>query len=119
GMGGLDLLCGTAVHGLQLGTLAVSLVLDSARTQRDAKRVLAWQERTRAQVYRYEPLPAIDDPELAGRVAELRTVLRTLQQARLERRPGADLERRSVALQREVSRLGWYTSKWGRPRPVA
>ena len=118
-MGGLDLVCGTAVHGLELGRMAVTLVLDGARTESDARRLLAWQERTRAQVYRYEPMPAIDDPELASRVAELRTVLRTVQQARLERRPVAQLERRSTELQREVSRLGWHTSHWGRPRPVS
>jgi tetratricopeptide (TPR) repeat protein len=118
-MGGLDLVCGTAVHGIELGRLAVGLVLDDARSDADARRVLSWQERTRAQVYRYEPLPVIDDPELASRVTELRTVLRTVQQARLERRAVAHLERRSAALQREVSRLGWHTSRWGRPRPVA
>jgi tetratricopeptide (TPR) repeat protein len=117
-MGGLDLMCGTALHGLELGRLAVGLVLDGARTQRDARRVLAWQERTRAQVYRYEPLPSIDDPELASRVAELRTVLRAMQHARLDRGPTARLEQRSIALQREVTRLGWHTSQWGRPRPV-
>ncbi|GAB1514754.1 CHAT domain-containing protein [Actinophytocola sp. KF-1] len=118
-MGGLDLVCGTAVHGIELGRLAIGIVLDGARTDADARRLLAWQERTRAQVYRYEPLPAIDEPELANAVAELRTVLRTLQQARLERRPVAHLERRSAALQREVSRLGWHTSHWGKPRPVS
>jgi len=118
-MGGLDLVCGTAVHGLELGRMAVTLVLGSARTEADARRLLAWQERTRAQVYRYEPMPAIDDPELASRVAELRTVLRTMQQARLERRPVTQLERRSTELQREVSRLGWHTSHWGKPRPVS
>jgi len=117
-MGGLDLVCGTAVHGFELGKLAVNLVTDKARTSADARRVLAWQERTRAQVYRYEPLPAIDDPELASRVTELRAVLRTVQQAKLDRRPTAHLERRMTALQREVSRLGWHTSHWGRPRPV-
>jgi CHAT domain-containing protein len=118
-MGGLDLVCGTAVHGIELGRLALSLVLGGASTDADARRLLAWQERTRAQVYRYEPMPAIDDPELASRVAELRTVLRTVQQARLERRPVTHLERRSAKLQREVSRLGWHTSHWGKPRPVS
>jgi tetratricopeptide (TPR) repeat protein len=117
-MGGLDLVSGTAVHGWQLGDLAVGLVLDGARTAADARRLLAWQERTRAQVYRYEPLPAIDNPELAARVAELRTVLRTVQRARLDRRPVAGLDRRSVTLQREVSKLGWHTGNWGQPRPV-
>ena len=118
-MGGLDLVCGTAVHGIELGRLAVGLVLEGARTDADARRLLAWQERTRAQVYRYEPLPTIDDPELASVVAELRTVLRTLQQSRLERRPVTHLEQRSTALQREVNRLGWSTSRWGKPRPVS
>jgi tetratricopeptide (TPR) repeat protein len=118
-MGGLDLVCGTAVHGLELARLTIGLVLDGAKTDADARRLLAWQERTRAQVYRYEPMPTIDDPELATRVAELRTVLRTLQQARLERRPVTQLEQRSVALKREVNRLGWQTSQWGKPRPVS
>jgi tetratricopeptide (TPR) repeat protein len=118
-MGGLDLVCGTAVHGLELARLTIGLVLDGARTDADARRLLAWQERTRAQVYRYEPMPAIDDPELASRVAELRTVLRTMQQARLERRPVTQLEQRSVVLKREVNRLGWQTSQWGKPRPVS
>jgi CHAT domain-containing protein/tetratricopeptide (TPR) repeat protein len=118
-MGGLDLVCGTAVHGLELARLAVGLVLNDARTDADARRLLAWQERTRAQVYRYEQMPAIDDPELASRVAELRTVLRTMQIARLERRPVTQLEQRSVALKREINRLGWQTSQWGRPRPVS
>jgi tetratricopeptide (TPR) repeat protein len=118
-MGGLDLVCGTAVHGLELARLAVNLVLEGARSDADARRLLDWQERTRAQVYRYEPLPVIDDPELASRVSELRSVTRTVQQARLERRPTGYLERRMTALQREVNRLGWHTSHWGKPRPVS
>jgi tetratricopeptide (TPR) repeat protein len=118
-MGGLDLVCGTAVHGIELARRTLGLVLDGASTDADARRLLAWQERTRAQVYRYEPMPSIDDPELASRVAELRTVLRMVQQARLERRPVTQFEQRAVALQREVNRLGWHTSRWGKPRPVS
>ncbi|RZS41085.1 CHAT domain-containing protein [Herbihabitans rhizosphaerae] len=117
-MGGLDLVCGTAVHGRALGRLAVGIVLEGARGAADARRLLAWQERTRAQVYRYEPLPVIDDPLLADRVAEVRTLLRAIQVARLEGRSSAALERRCETLQREVSRLGWRTSRWGRPRPM-
>jgi tetratricopeptide (TPR) repeat protein len=113
-MGGLDLLSGTAVHGRELGELAVGLALAGS----DAREAFAWLERTRAQVYRYEPLPAIDDPVLADRVAEARSVSRALQQARLEGRSVAELEARDEELQREVARLGWYTSRWGRPRPV-
>ncbi len=115
-MGGLDLLCGTAVHGRELGDLAVSLTL--AATPPSPTEAFDWLERTRAQVYRYEPLPAIDDPVLARRVAEARSVSRSLQHSRLDRRPVAELERRLEALRQEVSRLGWHTSPWGRPRPV-
>ncbi|WP_235921709.1 CHAT domain-containing protein [Lentzea tibetensis] len=113
-MGGLDLLCGTAVHGRELGELAVGLVLSSG----DPHEIFNWVERTRAQVYRYEPLPVIDDPTLASRVTELRSLARTMQQARLEGRPVAAQESRFDALRREVARLGWHTSPWGRPRPV-
>ncbi|GAB2988093.1 CHAT domain-containing protein [Saccharothrix stipae] len=114
-MGGLDLLCGTAVHGRELGELAIGLVLDHGG---DAEAAFDWLERTRAQVYRYEPLPAIDDPVLARRVAQARSLARAVQQARLDGRPAAELEDRLDALQREVARLGWHTSVWGRPRPV-
>ncbi|MEU4763569.1 CHAT domain-containing protein [Actinosynnema sp. NPDC023794] len=114
-MGGLDLLCGTAVHGRELGELAVGLVLEH---DGDAEATFDWLERTRAQVYRYEPLPAIDDPVLARRVAQSRSLSRAVQQARLDGRPVAELEARLDALQREVARLGWHTSVWGRPRPV-
>ncbi|WP_306745570.1 CHAT domain-containing protein [Saccharothrix yanglingensis] len=118
-MGGLDLLCGTAVHGRELGELAVGLVLDhDGEHGGDAGRAFDWLERTRAQVYRYEPLPAIDDPVLARRVAESRSLSRAVQQARLDGRPVDELEARLDALQNEVARLGWHTSVWGRPRPV-
>ncbi|GAB3494604.1 CHAT domain-containing protein [Amycolatopsis cihanbeyliensis] len=118
-MGGLDLLSGTAVHGQELGRLGVRVVLERARGQSGARRVLAWQERTRAQVFRYEPMPVIEDQVFASRITEMRSVQRTVQQLRLEGKPVATLEKRYAALQREVSRLGWYTSPWGRPRPVS
>ncbi|MFC4002684.1 CHAT domain-containing protein [Prauserella oleivorans] len=118
-MGGLDLLCGTAVHGQELGALAVGLVLARAGGERGARRLFAWQERTRAQVYRYEPLPEIDDPVLARHLTEMRHVRRTVQQNRLAGKPVAALEQRYARLQREASRLGWYTSRWGSPRPVS
>ncbi|HJQ45655.1 MAG TPA: CHAT domain-containing tetratricopeptide repeat protein [Amycolatopsis sp.] len=118
-MGGLDLVCGTAVHGQELGQLALGLVLEHARGDAGGRRLLAWQELTRAQVYRYEPLPAITDPVLAKLITEMRHVQRVAQQNRLQGEPVAGLEQRSVQLQREASRLGWYTSPWGRPRPVS
>jgi tetratricopeptide (TPR) repeat protein len=116
-MGGLELVCGTAVHGQQLGDLAVRLTLDSPR--RDARRLFSWLERTRAQVYRYEPLPAIDDPVLAEQVSLLRSLRRAAQQARLAGRSPRREEKQIVALERDVVRQGWHASPWGRPRPVA
>ncbi|HWD01006.1 MAG TPA: CHAT domain-containing protein [Amycolatopsis sp.] len=119
-MGGLDLVCGTAVHGEELGRLAMRLVLRRARRNAaGARRLFAWLERTRAQVYRYEPLPVIEDPVLSRHITEMRHLQRTIQRARLEGEPVKALEQRYSALQHEASRLGWYSSPWGRPRPVA
>jgi tetratricopeptide (TPR) repeat protein len=118
-MGGLDLVCGTAVHGQALGLLAVRLVLDSAHGHLGTQRLFAWLERTRAQVYRYEPMPVIEDPVLAKHITEMRHLQRSIQQGRLTGAPVAALEQRYTRLQGEVSRLGWYTSQWGRPRPVS
>ncbi|WP_026316148.1 CHAT domain-containing protein [Actinokineospora enzanensis] len=119
-MGGLELMCGTAVHGRQLGDMAVRLVLRHPRP--DARRLFGWLERTRAQVYRYEPIPDIDDPRMAEKATELRLAKRTAQLVRLAGRSAEraeKLEKQTAALEREVARQGWYASPWGRPRPVA
>ncbi|MBC6448914.1 CHAT domain-containing protein [Actinokineospora xionganensis] len=116
-MGGLELVCGTAIHGRKLGELAIQLVLDGRRT--DPRRLFTWLEQTRAQVYRYEPLPTIADSEMATKAAELRHVRRALQLDRLAGRPVGKLDKLAAALQRDVVRLGWHTSAWGSPRPVA
>jgi tetratricopeptide (TPR) repeat protein len=118
-MGGLELVCGTAVHGRELGELAVRLVLDGPVSSDTARQLFTWLERTRAQVYRYEPLPPIDDPVLAERVGEYRHLSRALREARRDGAPVAELAVRHAALQREVMRLGWRDGPWGRPRPVA
>lgn len=115
-MGGLELVCGTAVHGQELGELAVRLVLEGPRP--DARRLFGWLERTRAQVYRYEPLPAIDDPLVAEKATELRLARRSAQSVKLAGHSAGKLEKQTAALEREL-RQGWFTSPWGRPRPVA
>ena len=116
-MGGLELVCGTAIHGQALGELAVRLVLDRRHT--DARQVFGWLERTRAQVYRYEPLPEIDDPLFAAKVADIRRLRRAAQLERLAGRPGRKQLAQATALERDVLRQGWYATQWGRPRPVA
>lgn len=114
-MGAIELVSGTALHGRQLGELAVRLVMRSGR----ARSVFDWLERTRAQTYRYEPLAGVDDPVLVERVAETRLLSHALHVARLEGRSTAALDAGYEAKQREAMRLGWHTSRWGRPRPVA
>jgi hypothetical protein len=116
-MGGLELVSGTAVHGRELGELAVRLVLNETKT--DARRLFDWLERTRAQVYRYEPLPPLDDPAQADMVQRYRMLARQVQQARVAGRSVGDLIAQHETLSRELTRLGWSESPGGRPRQIA
>jgi len=117
-MGGLELVCGTAAHGRELGELAVRLILEAPDSTANARRLFEWLERTRAQVYRYEPLPVIDDPVLANQATEIRHLRRAVQQGRVEGRSVSRQAAACAAAEREVQRQGWYASPWGRPRPV-
>ena len=116
-MAGAELVSGTAVHGRELGRLAVRLVIDHSRSP--ARQLFGWLERTRAQVYRYQPLPSPDDPALAAKVREYRYLSRAVQQARMTGAPSRELVSRHASLGREMIRLGWQDSPWGAPRPVA
>jgi tetratricopeptide (TPR) repeat protein len=116
-MGGLEMVSGTAVHGRELGELAVRLVVD--RTGARARQLFTWSERTRAQVYRYEPLPPLDDPVLSEKVREYRMLSRALRTAERDGMPVREMRSRHASLQREVMRLGWRDGPWGRPRPIA
>jgi len=116
-MGGLELVSGTAVHGRELGELAVRLVVDQHGSR--ARQLFNWAERTRAQVYRYEPLPPLNDPVLTEKVQEYRLLSRSLREAERDGRPSRELRSRHAALQREVMRLGWRDGPWGKPRPIA
>lgn len=116
-MGDLELVGGTAVHGHELGELAVRLVLDQPRSA--VRRLFAWLERTRAQIYRYEPLPPLDNPELAEGVQQYRMLSTDLQEARMAGQRVTALAAQRAVLQREIMRLGWRDGPWGRPRPIA
>ncbi|MDQ3405223.1 MAG: CHAT domain-containing protein, partial [Actinomycetota bacterium] len=118
-LGGPELVSGTALHGRELGDLAIRLVLDGRDCAADAKRLFTWLERTRAQMYRYDPLESTVDTELAERIAEVRQLSRALRRARLDGLPTATLERRYAVSQRDATRLGWSANPWGKPRPVA
>ncbi|RKT55279.1 CHAT domain-containing protein [Saccharothrix australiensis] len=114
-MGGLELLSGTALHGRELAELAVHLVLADG----NARRLFSWLERTRAQTYRYEPLTRAGHPELAERIAEVRSLAQSIHQAQHDGHPTVALRARRAERLREANRLGWHTGGWGAPRPVA
>jgi tetratricopeptide (TPR) repeat protein len=113
-MGALELVSATAVHGRELGDLAVRLLL----TKSNPRRLFDWLERTRAQSYRYEPVADAPDPELADRVAEVRTLTQSIHQAKHDGHPTAALRARHAERLREAHRLGWRSGGWGRPAPV-
>ncbi|MCE7005841.1 CHAT domain-containing protein [Kibdelosporangium philippinense] len=119
-MGGLELVSATAIHGQQLGDLAVRLVLDGGDSAAVARRMFGWLEQTRAQMYRYEPVSGIDDPQLVELIGEIRNLGYALRQAKLDGRPTTKLRSRYADRQRAAMRLGWHAaSQWGKPRPVA
>src|SRR5256885_369029 len=64
-------------------------------------------------------MPPIDDPVLAERVTELRSLRRVVQWERAAGRPAERQARKAAAVEREVLRHGWSGTPWGRPRPVA
>ncbi|TWP44270.1 CHAT domain-containing protein [Lentzea tibetensis] len=114
-MGGLELVSATAVHGHELGELAIRLV----RGGNSPRRLFNWLELTRAQSYRYEPLESIEDPKIAERLSEVRQLSRSLWRARLNGVPTAELQALLARAQRDMNRLGWREHRWGKPRPVA
>ncbi|MFD4674709.1 CHAT domain-containing protein [Lentzea sp. NPDC058450] len=114
-LGGLELVSATAVHGRELGELAIRLALEN----NDARQLFVWLERTRAQTYRYEPLESVENAELAERIIEVRGLGRDLMRAGLDGRPTAELRGKLSKAQREANRLGWNAQRWGRPRPMA
>jgi tetratricopeptide (TPR) repeat protein len=118
-MGGLELVSGTALHGRELGELAVRLVLEGGDSAATAKRLFTWLERTRAQLYRYEPEASTVDTELVESIGEVRRLSRALVRARLDGLATSKLEVLYATSQRDAMRLGWSASPWGRARPVA
>ncbi|GGS20582.1 MULTISPECIES: CHAT domain-containing protein [Actinokineospora] len=117
--GGLDLLSGTSAHGRELGELAIRQVLSGADSPANARRLFTWLERTRAQLYRYDPVESTMDGEFAERIAELRVLNRALLRARLDGLPTADLAARCAAGRQAAMQLEWSAGPWGTPRPVA
>jgi tetratricopeptide (TPR) repeat protein len=90
------------VHVAVFGTELARFGLELALTGGDARGVLAWAERWRAQALRLRPVQPPADPELAGALAELRRLDTANTQAQLERRAGPTATRRRAAEDRVV-----------------
>ncbi|GAB2751952.1 CHAT domain-containing protein [Amycolatopsis magusensis] len=119
-MGGLEMVSGTALHGQELGDLAMRLVLEGGESAAEARQLFNWLERTRAQMYRYEQVSGLENTQLVESIAEIRHVGHALREAKLDGRPVTGLQARYNELQHAATRLGWHAAtRWGRPRPVA
>ncbi|MCP2093857.1 MULTISPECIES: CHAT domain-containing protein [Actinosynnema] len=117
-LGGLEMLSGAAVHGLELGELAVRLALGDAESAQGASRLFTWLERTKAQLFRYDPVETPEDDGLTERVTEVRRLTSALLRARLDGQATGELEERLRLAKHDATRLGWGAAPWGTPRPV-
>ncbi len=117
-LGGLEMMSGTAVHGLELGELAVRLALAGAGSAEGAQRLFTWLERTKAQLYRYDPVETPEEDGLTVGVTEVRWLTGALRRARLDGQSTGALEERLRLAKHAATRLGWGAAPWGTPRPV-
>jgi hypothetical protein len=100
-MGATELRAHVAAHGVALSALGIELAL----AEGDARRVLRWGERHRAQALRARPVRPPQDPELATALATLRGVIADAEDAVLAGDDDPRLRARQVELERTVSRL--------------
>ncbi|MGH9164057.1 MAG: CHAT domain-containing protein, partial [Acidimicrobiales bacterium] len=90
----------------ELGELGLRLALQSGR----AERVLAWAERCRAGSLRNRAARPPADVDLAGRLAELRVVVRDVERLGFDGGDSSALLRRQAALEDQVRRMAWMAS---------
>ncbi|MET8853390.1 CHAT domain-containing protein [Amycolatopsis sp. NPDC004625] len=114
-LGGLDLLTGVAVHGYELGQLAVDLALADGRP----RSVFGWLERTRAQAYRYRPLSTVDAASGSVEAHRLRSLARELANAESENRATPELRSAYFRAQQEAITHARAVDPFGLPRAVA
>nr|WP_052477852.1 CHAT domain-containing protein [Kibdelosporangium sp. MJ126-NF4]CEL14459.1 Tetratricopeptide TPR_4 [Kibdelosporangium sp. MJ126-NF4]CTQ88824.1 Tetratricopeptide TPR_4 [Kibdelosporangium sp. MJ126-NF4] len=105
-MAGLDLLSGTALHGWELGQLAIEMAV----TRGNPRDVFTWLERSRAQTYRFR-VQRDSDTGLAEVLAELRLLSNS--------QPSKPVTARIVELEREVARRAASSSSLSSVRPAA
>jgi tetratricopeptide (TPR) repeat protein len=96
-LGATDLRAYASAHRTKLVELGLRAAFDDG----NAARVFDWAELGRARHLQYPPARPPDDPRLAAALAELRAVVREIQERRVAGRAAAGL----VARRRELERL--------------
>ncbi|MGY1638705.1 CHAT domain-containing protein [Geodermatophilus sp. SYSU D00742] len=86
---------------LQRGAIART-GLRMALEDRDPRRVLWWAERGRASALRLRPAQPPEHPELARDLADLRSTMAEIEEARAEGRPDEPLVAHQVVLERRI-----------------
>jgi tetratricopeptide (TPR) repeat protein len=97
-LGAVEMRAAATTHGVALTKIAVRQALAAD----DPLMLLRWTERWRARTFAIPPVRPPDDDEFAARLAMLRQTMRHLNQATVEGRPVAALERERRRLEDEV-----------------
>jgi len=97
-LGAVEMRAAATTHGKALTKIAVRAALAAD----DPLMLLRWTERWRARTFTIPPVRPPDDDEYAAKLAMLRQTTRNLNQATIEGRPVATLERERRRLEDEV-----------------
>lgn len=97
-LGAVEMRAAATTHGKALTKIAVRAALAAD----DPLTLLRWTERWRARTFTIPPVRPPDDDEYAAKLAVLRQITRNLNQATVEGRPVAGLERERRRLEDEV-----------------
>ena len=97
-LGAVEMRAAATTHGTALTTIAVREALAAD----DPALLLRWTERWRARTFAIPPVRPPDDDEFAAKLAMLRQITRHINQARVDERPVAALERERRRLEDEV-----------------
>ncbi|MBM7805110.1 tetratricopeptide (TPR) repeat protein [Geodermatophilus bullaregiensis] len=97
-LGATELRAHVSVHRGELARSGLRLALESG----SARRVLWWAERGRTSAPWFRPARPPDDPQLARDLADLRSTMAEIDEARDEGRPDDSLLQRQVRLERRI-----------------
>jgi tetratricopeptide (TPR) repeat protein len=97
-LGATELRAHVSVHRGALARWGLRMALEDD----DPRRVLWWAERTRASALLFRPAQPPDDPELARDLADLRSTMAEIEQARGDDEDDAALVQRQVVLERRI-----------------